>query len=366
MVLIGDDWASVPVYPFAKSGFEPLDATGRFAYYKSAAFKEYWDDASINHAYRLLQDGMTLDVMKPMFIAGVSKIDGVVIAPGATTALPKDAAVTPFQLGPNLAAAMNVLRENKEDMAESTQDSTQGGVAQPNVTARATIIAEQNAKLILGVFGLFLSGLVEDVGGLVMDCTIQHATVGQIDDSVPEALKGRYKTFLAKGEDKGKEISHRIVFTDEFMGREMSKEEKTEKEWELYDQTGDTAEEREKSNQRIYKVNPYQFARMSYTMYVDADKIVSKSMGTDQQRKMLAFETMTSPMAAPYIDQQAVIDDFVIDQFADGDPERYKVKQQAFDPNQMMNAMGGQPPQQGTSPQAGGVPSPMPALSGTS
>lgn len=354
------DWASAPVYPFAKSGFEPLDATGRFAYYKSAAFKEYWDDASINKAYQLLQDGMALDVMKPNFISGVTKIDGTVIAPGASVALPKDAAVTPYSLGPNLAMAMQVLQQNKDDMAESTQDSTQGGVAQPGVTARATIIAEQNAKQILGVFGLMLANLVEQIGSLVMDVTVQHSTIGEVDDSVPEALKVRYRTFLAKGSDSGKEMTHRIVFTDEYMGRELTKKEKTELEWELYDQTGDTPEEREQSAQRIYKVNPYQFARMNFTMYVDADQIVSKSMGTEQQRKMLAFQTMTSPQAAPYIDQQAVIDEFVIDQFAEGDPDKFKKKAPAVDPTAMMGAMTGQPP--GTPSPAGGVPSPMPGL----
>lgn len=360
MIYAQGDWASAPVYPFAKSGFEPLDATGRFAYYKSAAFKEYWDDASINKAYQLLQDGMALDVMKPNFISGVAKIDGSVIAPGASVALPKDATVTPYSLGPNLTAAMQVLTENKNDLAESTQDATQGGVAQPNVTARATIIAEQNAKLVLGVFGLMLSNLIEQVGALVMDCTIQHSTMGEIDDSVPEALQMRFKTFLAKGEDKGKQLSHRIVFTDEYMGRSLSKKQQTELEWELYDQTGDTPEQREQSAQRIYKVNPYQFARMNYTMYVDADQIVSKSMGTEQQRKMLAFQTMTSPQAAPYIDQQAVIDEFVIDQFAEGDPDKFKKKAPAIDPSAMMGAMTGQPP--GTPSPTGAVPSPMSGL----
>src|SRR5690606_5911503 len=58
----GKEWVTVPVYPFAKSGFEPIDPTGRFAYYKSGAFKEYWDDKSINYSYQLLQDGMALDV----------------------------------------------------------------------------------------------------------------------------------------------------------------------------------------------------------------------------------------------------------------------------------------------------------------
>jgi hypothetical protein len=363
MILSNGKWMTAPIYPFAKSGFEPLDVTGRFAYYKSAAFKAYWDDASINKAYQLLQDGMYLDVFKPMFISGVSKTDGTVIAPGASVPLPKDAAVTPFQLGPNLAAAMNVLMENKEDLAESTQDQTQGGVVEPNVTARATLIAERNAKIILGVFGLMLSNLVEQVGGLVIDCIIQHATIGDVDRDVPEGLAMRYQTFLAKGEEKGKEISNRIEFTDDFMGIPMTKQDKLQMEWELFNSSGETPEERLESNQRIYRVNPYQFARMNYFLYVDPDQIVQKSMGTDQERNILAFNMLTDPRVAPFVDQKAVIEDFVVDQFADGDPDRYMAKQQPA-PNPMLAAVMGN--NTGAPQQAGAVPSAQPALPTTS
>lgn len=349
MVYTGSGWGTAPIYPFAKSGFEPIDPTGRFAFYKSAAFKAYWDDASINKAYQLLQDGMYLDVFKPTFISGVSKIDGQVIAPGASVALPKDASVTPYQLGPNLAMAINVLNTNKDDLAESTQDETQGGIPEPNVTLGATQIAERNAKLILGVFGLTLANLVEQIGSLVMDCVIAHATVGELDDTVPEALKVRYKSFLAESKDNGKDLKNQIIFTDEYMGREMSKEEIEEEEWKLYEQGGEDNDERVRSEKRIFKVNPYQFARMRYTMQVDADQIVSRSMGTDQQRKMLAFNLMTDPRVVPYVDQKAVVEDFVVEPFSEGDPDRY-LKQEEPMQADMLNTIMGQP-MQGGAPQ---------------
>src|ERR1035437_5812437 len=74
MSLIGDEWKTIPVYNYAKTGFEPLDPAGRFYYYKSACFKEFWDDASINRAYQLAQDGMFLDVIKPVFLSGVARL----------------------------------------------------------------------------------------------------------------------------------------------------------------------------------------------------------------------------------------------------------------------------------------------------
>lgn len=354
------EWVSAPIYPFAKSGFEPLDVTGRFAYYKSAAFKAYWDDASINKAYQLLQDGMYLDVMKPTFISGAAKVDGTVIAPGAVVPLPKDAAVTPYSLGSNLAAAMNVLMTNKEDLAESTQDQTQGGIPQPGVTLGATQIAERNAKLILGVFGLMIANLVEQLGALTQDCIIQHATLGELDTKVPEALKVRYRTYLAKGEEKGKNISSRIIFDGDMMGRQMTEDEKEEAEWNMYTSSGKTAKEREESDQRVYRVNPYQFARMTYSTFVDADQIVSRSMGTDQQRKMMAFQMFSNPIVQPYINMSNVVQDFVIEPFSDGDPEKYM--RQESEMNNLNAMMGAVAPQVGTPQPSGAVPSAQTAL----
>lgn len=340
----GKEWVSIPVYEYAKSGFEPIDPTGRFAYYKSGAFKAYWEDKSINYSYQLLQDGMALDVIKPIFGTGVAKADTTVMVPGAFIGMPPGATVVPYSLGPNLAAAMQVLQQNREDLSESTQDASQSGIAQPNVTATATTEAANNARVFIGVFGLMIANLIEQVGELAMDCIIMNTTAGELDMTVPEHLRMKYKTYIAEGKDKGKRVSNRIEFTDEFMGREMSDEDVNEYEWELYNRGGKTNKERLETNQRIYKVNPYQFARMAYTMSVDADQIVTKSMGNDRQENLLAFQMLTDPRVVPYTDQKAVIDDFVIEKFSDGDPDRYRVKEQPQQMDEMLNSvMGGGP-----------------------
>jgi hypothetical protein len=345
----GKEWISVPVYPFAKSGFEPIDPTGRFAFYKSAAFKAYWEDGSINLSYQLLQDGMYLDVIKPIFANGIGKTDTTVMVPGAVVSLPPQASVTPYSLGPNLSAAMQVLQQNREDLAESTQDASQQGIAQPNVTATATSIAEQNARVFMGVFGQMFATLVEDVGNLAMDCVVMNTTVGELDFSTPEALRMKFRTFLAEGNEKGRTVTNRIEFTDEYMGREMTDEEISEEEWKIYDRGGKTNKERKESKQRIYMVNPYRFARMTYSMYVDADQVVQKSMGNDEQRNLLAFQMMTDPRVAPYTDQKAVVDDFVIEKFSEGDPDRYRAKEDSQQMEMLLQSVmgGGEQPAQG-------------------
>jgi hypothetical protein len=334
-----EEWMMIPVYPFAKSGFEPIDPTGRFAYFKSGAFKEYWDDQSINKSYQLLQDGMVLDVIKPIFGTGIAKADTTVMVPGAFIGMPPGANVVPYSLGPNLAAAMQVLQQNKDDLNESTQSEAQSGIATPGITATASVEAANNARVFLGVFGLMLASLVEQVGELSMDCVIQHTTMGELDMSIPEALRMKYKTFLADGKEKGKNISNRIEFTDEYMGRMMDDMEVEEEEWKLYERGGKDNEERAMSKQRIFKVNPYQFARMKYSMYVDADQIVQKSMGNDRNEALLKFQMLTDPRIVQYVDQKEVADD-VIEMFSEGDPDRYRVKEQ--DQNAMMQAVMGQ------------------------
>lgn len=351
--LIKDEWISVPVYPYAKSGFEPIDPTGRFFYYKSGAFKEYWDDATQNFMTQMLLDGTALEVMKPIFISGMGKVDTTVMIPGAVVGMPANATVSPYSSSPVLSAAYEAIAMTKEDMSESTQDKILSGGADPGVTAYATQAAEQNARIFLGNFGALLAKLVEDIGALTMDCIIQHATIGEIDASVPEAINMKFRTFISEGKERGKKVTNRILFTTKYMGRKLTEKELEREEWRLYDKAGG-----HESDQRLYEVNPELFRKHRFGLYVDADQIVSKSMGTDQQRSALALQVLTSPAVAPYTDQEAVIEDFAIEPFADGDPDRYKRKGNVND--MMMAAMGGAPPGQPLPQMANQLPTQQP------
>lgn len=340
MSLMGDEWISIPIYPFGKSGFEPIDPTGRFAYYKSGAFKEFWDDKSLNTAHAMVQNGTYLDVIKPIFMSGVAKTDGMVLAPGVTVGMPPGATATPYSLGPNITAAYQLLTQQANDMSESTQDKTSGGQASKDVTATATAIAQQQARVILGVFGIMIADLVKTVGELTLDCVIQYTTVGEVDATVPEAMRMKYKAITSRGKEKGRNVTNRIIFTDRMMGRDMTQADIKAREWELYDKAGGA-----QTDQRIYEVNPYKFARARFALWMDADQILDKSMGNERNQKILAFNMLSDPRVLPFTDPEAVADDFIIDEFSDGDPDRYKRKPgqspQAQPPPDMLNAMMG-------------------------
>lgn len=327
MVAIEDDWCSIPVYEYAMSGFEPIDPAGRFVYYKAAAFKEYWDYLGENKMDALMMDGTHLDVIKPLFLAGLAKADATVMVPGATIALPTGATVTPYSLGPNLSAAITAMRERQQAMSESTQDKINSGVTQPGITATQTIEARKQAQIFLGVFGLMVADLIRQVGELAMDCIIMNSTVGKLDASLPEGLKMKYDTFLAKGKEHGKDVTHRISFTDKYLGRTYSEDQKKKMNYDLLAKAGGV-----ESDQVIWEVNPYVWARSRYSMVVDADQIISRAMGSDRLQKEFAFERMTDPRVQPYVDMEAIVNDFVIEEYSEGDPERYKAKQSQQDP----------------------------------
>lgn len=335
MSMIGDKWMSIPVYPFAKTGFEPLDPAGRFAYYKSACFKIFWDALGDDRMHQIAYDGTYLDVIKPLFMSGVAKVDSTVMVPGATIGMPMGASVTPYQLGPNLQAALEMMRTEQQDMSESTQDQIMSGITQKGVTAYATSKAEQNAKVILGVFGIMIADLVKQIGELVMDDIIAHTTVGEVDATIPEALRMKYKMIKIRGKENGKDVTNRIEFSDEMMG-DMTKEQANELEWDMFEQAGGMD-----SKQRNYKVNPYKFARHQFSLYIDPDMIVSRSMGTDELKKERAFNLLTDPRVAPYVNQQAVVDKFVLEEYSDGDPDEFKIQQ---NPNDLLNAVMGSGP----------------------
>lgn len=321
MSLIGDEWKTIPIYPFAKSGFEPIDPSGRFTYYKSAAFKEYWDDASVNKSYQLLQDGMYLDVIKPILGTGIQKVDSTVVAPGAYITTPnKDATLTPWNMGSNLPMAMQVLEQNKSDMSDSTLSPIMQGQLGGKQTAFAVNAALTNAKIILGLFSFMVADLIKQVGELTVDVVVMHTTQGELDATLPEALNLKFKTVLVKTKDKGRDITNKIVFSDAMLGKNYTPQQLKAKSFDLLEKAGGV-----NTDQRIFEVNPYRFARTVFTMWVDPDQITSSAVGLNRDQKMQDIQMLTQPFVYPFVDQQQLANE-VIEEYGGNDSDKLKKK----------------------------------------
>jgi hypothetical protein len=356
MTQVDESWGTMPVYPFAKSGAEPLDPGMRFAYYKSIAAKEYWDDATLNMMERLMVDGAHLDVMKPILISGIAKYDSNVIAPGAVASLPMGATVAPYQLSPNIAAAMNVISKQEGDLSDSTIAPLLQGQLGVRQSATAIAAAVANAKRMLTVMTVLTADLVRQVGDLTVDCIVLNETVGELNMEVQGTVGMKFMTYLVRGKDKGRDMTHKIVMTDRYTGRKISDAQKREREWKLWEEAGGG----KSGGMKIWEVNPYQFARRKYTCDVDADEMLDISVGAKQQRKEKALMVLTSPAVAPFTDQAAVVDDFAIEEYGGNDPDRYKRKAGSADA--MMQLMGGMKgpvgDQGGGTPAVGGAQNP--------
>jgi hypothetical protein len=323
------EFCTMPVYPFAKTGFEPIDPNRRFAYYKSAAFKEFWDDASLNRAFQLAQDSSYLGAFPPSMITGVTNIESSIMVPGYTFGAPKDSTLTPAFQQRNMPSLQFLMQQNQDDMSLSTQDALQSGVAEKGVTATASIKAEQNARIIMTVFATMIASLVRDVGQLYVDDVLLHTTQGEIDATIPENLKVKYRTIRLQTKEDGKDVNNIVKF-DENMELPTFDEKKAEElEWKLYNENG-----KDEAHTYSYVVNPYKFARAQFLVYVDPQVIISRSLGTDSIRKERLLAWAQNPVFAPYLNMKEVTDKLIIDDLAEGDPDKFKA-----DENQIANAM---------------------------
>jgi hypothetical protein len=86
-----------------------------------------------------------------------------------------------------------------------------------------------------------------------------------------------------------------------------------------------------------YRVNPYKFARCSFSMYVDPQIIVSRSLGTDTLRKERTMNMLLNPAVLPYINMPEVIQEFMLKDYDSGQPEKFmkSPEQQQLDQHEL-------------------------------
>ena len=313
--------ATMPVYKFAKSGYEPIDEM-RFFYYKSAAAKLGPDDDLINTLYNLIIDGAFLSAMPPVNVFGSEEQDASVVYPGAVNYFSKDSKAEAMRIGQDMNQTMNALNLVERSLSQSSQDDTRRGLSSPgNQTAFEISRMEQNAQIQLGLFGKMIGFLVEDICYLIMDDIVNHLTVAQTNELIGDELRMKYNSFLIRDRDgNGK---RKIEFTEDAMGEVNLQSMQREL---LKRETEDT---------RIYLVNPYKFARLQYLVQVNPNAVIGKSEYT---KKVLNLEAYDRMIGNPTLDPVEVTRDFLLGTFAEGEEEKYMKKQG------VMPQMEGMPP----------------------
>lgn len=305
-----------PKYEFAKSGYEPIDEK-RFFYYKSAANKLGPDQDVLDTMWRMVIDGTFLSVMPPINVSG-ENVGSAVIIPGATNYMPEKTTMTPMTTGTNLNAGYNALNSLERSMTESSQDNIRSGIAAGSGgrTAREVLLAEQNARIQLGLFGKMIAKLVKDYGELMMEDIIHHMTVSEVEELTAGETRLKFRTFLLPEElEKGKKFTKKIVFTDEFMGTPMSKTDKLNASFQAMKEQGGM-----KSDTRLYKVNPHLFSKLKFKLFVDVDEMMPENEQLNRALKLEAYDRM---IQNPLVDQESVTRDFLVETFAKGEADSY-------------------------------------------
>jgi len=308
----------VPVYPFAKSGYELIDEK-RFFYYKSVAFKLSQEQMQVDTLYRMIMDGTFMQVMPPLAGFGTGAVDGSVMYPGAFTPFAQDSKIQKIDNGGRLDIGMATLEKLEDSMSESSQSETQGGVL-PDKEQKASTVAraEQNSIIQLGLFGKMVGRLVVEIGYLMCDIILNHQTIGQLDELAGDELKMKYKTFLLPDKVKnGKKITKKMIFTDEYAGTALTEKDELRESSKIKREGGEDTE--------IYKINPDLFSRMRFSFSIEADQITPKS---EYFEKAWALEAYDRGINSPVIDQELWTQEHLVETFHKGDSERFMQKEQ--------------------------------------
>lgn len=304
-----------PRYQFAKFGTEPIDAK-RFWAYKSLVAKMQNDQELLDREWQMYIDASTLSTYPPITATGMGKVDRTVLTPGGVTAVENaNAKVSALNIA-NPAAAGAVLREVEASLDQSSVSGQAQGQAQnPAKTARESILLQQNMETALGFTGKMIGAMVKDIGALMVDDIIRFQSVGEVREITGGVPDMKYQTFVVSNQIKGgKTMSDVIRFTSTH--EEMTEAEKRERELYLVQEAGDERD--------IYEVNPSMFAKAEYMIEIDYDALNRRNSAFE---KALKLETYDRGIGNPFIDQEKLTRDFLLEPLVGGKASEYLAQQ---------------------------------------
>lgn len=330
------------MYPFATSGYERFNS--RFFYYKSLAFKLAPDEEVVNTLYRMIIDGTYLQIMPPSVIFGNEEIGSDVIAPGVVTTISTDnpnASWQTLSTNNNLNAGMNMLEKVESSISESSaNDLASGDAISGSQTAFEISRLEQNARVMLGLFGKMVGFLVKDMGTLRVGDIIQFMTVGEVMELEGGPGKLRFKNFVLPEKTIDGKKKSRVIRLDGELPDEMTDDELMEKSMEIKQEEFKLGD-----NAQICLVNPTLFRKMKYKVKVVPEALFPKS---DALKKALNLEGYALAMNNPLTNKEAITRDLLLSSFdqTKDDPDKYLMQPQAGADGAILGAeaTGGKPP----------------------
>lgn len=318
-----------PWYNLVAFGFSPIDE-GNFFYYKSLAFSLENEQELSNILLRTTVDGTILNLMPPVAVsgglAGEDDLTSSVIFPASVTFFERDTKINPIKLGNDIQAGYEAMdRAERSAKDSSSADVLDGNLPEASQKAFNVARAETNARIKMSIFGKQIGWAVEQMGNLMIDLILTHQTVGSVDAIVGGVVKMKYKTFnLAEQTDGGRKVTKQLRFTDSLMGVRRTKKEQLQASYRILDEEGKNSENKLKSDTRIVNINVEEFRKLKFKILVEADSFIPRSREFEKATKLRDWQIA---IQSPFADREALDRDFLFEQIAEGESDKYMVDQ---------------------------------------
>jgi hypothetical protein len=146
-------------YPFAKTVYQPF-AGGEFFWGMAFPFKLKGDKEALETLYNLGIEQMKLSVNPPQLTTTENEIEDNMLLPGRVIEVDNPENFRELQFKSPDQSYFGFIQQIRENIDLSSVDPASQGVNVQDVTARGQVIAEENARKLLGIFNLMMESLV--------------------------------------------------------------------------------------------------------------------------------------------------------------------------------------------------------------
>jgi len=145
-------------YPFGKTVFEKFDIS--FFYGKSLPDKMLADQDTLNTLYNMALDKTFLSIFPPILDSTINEVEDELLVPGRRMPVEDINSMKELQIKSVDNSHFNMLELVSKNIDLSSVSATQQGQSGSGSTAREVVLAEENARILMGVFNFLLEDLV--------------------------------------------------------------------------------------------------------------------------------------------------------------------------------------------------------------
>lgn len=324
-------------YPFSVIKHAPL-GSGSSIIGQPLVSKLAGDELIYNTLTNSFINSQLIDLMPPTIVTGTKKFDQNIFRPGqAVFSENPDVRLQQITSTRDPRAGIAAIREMEASMNQSSQDPSRAGFsASKEMSAYEFAELNNNANIMMGLFGSYVSQGVKQLGELMMSDIGQFLTLPDMMARSDTDQIERYQSFFVTDSGKDYEIrfDHDYFVTNKAKSIEELSLDVMKKEGGL------------KKERNLIIANPQEIADIAKSnrvkIHIAPDVYQTKSEAVE---KALQLEMFKEYLQVPGVDPRKVGEDFINGNLSSGNADRYMQQTQPQMPG--MDMMMEQPSQQG-------------------